>query len=456
MALFSRFILTALAVAFSFHPVYAQGFEGTWNGNLELGGPNNLKLVFHISMADSTVTMDSPAQGAFGITAKTLFLSSDSLSISIPKIQMSYSGVLRYGIIDGTFTQGPVKLPLKLSRDSSEIYLYRPQTPKPPFPYITQDVTISNTAGGSSLAGTLTLPKDWSVNTPVIVMVSGSGLQNRDEEVFDHKPFAVIADFLARNGVASLRYDDRNIGSSTGEVINATTADFASDTQAVLNWLRDNKHFKKAGILGHSEGGLIAYMLGAKAGGPDFIISIAGPSIKGVRTIAYQNRMAMIKTGVADDIAADAGKAIEKALTFKLNHTDSLSLSDSQLQEIYPEWNQNPTSRQLAASLRQALEARSDNVWMMFFLNYDPAADLRALKIPALIIYGEKDRQVPPSLNYEPACLYAPGATINVYPGLNHLMQPADTGYVEEYANISQTISETVLADILTFIQNLP
>ncbi len=406
-------IIVAVSIAAT---ATAQSLNGDWTGKLQVAPGASLKLVLHINSSDNSITMDSPNQGAFGIKAEPVYLQNDSVNFKIASLQMSYEGKFTDNKLSGTFQQAGVKLPLSFEKGVTKAV--RPQTPQPPFPYKEEEVRIENAKGGAVLAGTLILPENYSKSTPVVVMVTGSGQQNRDEELFEHKPFAVIADYLARNGIASLRYDDRGAGESTGDIANATTEDYASDAKAVLSWLRRNKRFGKTGIIGHSEGGIIAYMLAADNstpnGIPDFIVSIAGPSVKGSEILDYQNKEALMATGIKEaqavEYAANALKEIEK----------------------YPKM-----------------------VWMRYFLQYDPANDLKKLKVPAFIIYGEKDRQVPASLNLEPVRTLAPKATIKSYPDLNHLMQHAVTGSVGEYASITETISPEVLADIVAFIKSM-
>ena len=343
----------------------------------------------------------------------------------------------------------------QLHSDSEVKKTKRPQTPHPPFPYKTEEVVISNDKGGSTLAGTLTIPKNTDNSTPIVIMVSGSGQQNRDEEVFDHKPFAVIADYLARNGIASFRYDKRGVGKSTGDILNATTADFANDAEAVMNWIRENKQFGKVGILGHSEGGLIAYMLGAGNDTPDFIVSIAGPAVQGKEIIAWQNKVALMNSGFSEPDAEKFRNALTKVFEYKLKNPDSTSINQELIDEFYSDSKINPLNAKLVASLKSVLTAKANNHWMMFFLGYNPDKDLMSLKIPAFIIYGEKDQQVPPELNYDLATKLAPKAKVIIYPGLNHLMQHAITGRVEEYKIIEETFAPEVLDDITSFIKSV-
>lgn len=439
-------ILILLAIS-TVSVALAQGITGDWNGKLNVAPQVSLKLVFHID-PDSKVTMDSPDQGAYGIEGETLFLSSDSIAFKVPALMMDYTGHLSGGNIVGTFRQMGRSMPLTLSPGVNKAK--RPQTPEPPFPYTTEPVTVKH--GDVSLVGTLTVPDNAGSSTPVVVMVSGSGQQNRDEELFEHKPFAVIADYLARNGIASLRYDDRGTGESVGEVLSATTADFASDAQAVVRYLKDSRRFGKIGLLGHSEGGIIGYMLGAKPGMLDFVVSVAGPSVKGTKTIAFQNKMSLVKSGVAENIAKDFEKGMEAVLEYKLKHPEAAGASDELIAQLYPQYENSEDTRKLGTMLKSVVSSATSNPWMVYFLSYDPTADLKALNIPALIIYGGKDCQVPPVLNAGYARQLAKHAKVTEYAGLNHMMQHAETGYVEEYATIEETISPEVLSDIVSFI----
>ena len=354
-----------------------------------------------------------------------------------------------------SFSQDSAKRSQVESKFEEKSVTNRPQTPRPPFPYKTEEVVVSNDKGGSTLAGTLTIPKNTDNSTPIVIMVSGSGQQNRDEEVFEHKPFAVIADYLARNGIASFRYDKRGVGKSTGDILNATIADFANDAEAVMNWIRENKQFGKVGILGHSEGGLIAYMLGAGNDTPDFIVSIAGPAVQGKEIIAWQNKMALMNSGFSEPDAEKFRNVLTKVFEYKLKNPDSTSINQELIDEFYSDSKINPLNAKLVASLKSVMKSKADNCWMIYFLGYNPADDLKSLKIPAFIIYGEKDQQVPPELNYDLATKLAPKAKVIIYPGLNHMMQHAITGRIEEYKIIEETFAPEVLDDITSFIKSV-
>ncbi len=266
-------------------------------GKLNLGS-QSLTIVLHVNcdaQGKAECTLDSPDQGAKGIAVETDYCSSDSISVSLASLALSFQGKLKGDEIVGTFSQGQ-SFPLVLRRGEEK--LNRPQNPVAPYPYKTEEVTFKNVADGATLVGTLSYPIGYKKGkTPVVLMVTGSGQENRDEEIFDHKPFLVIADYLARHGVATLRYDDRGFGKSTGgDVAHATTLDFMRDAASGVDFLRASKQFGKVGILGHSEGGSIAFMLGAK-GKVDFVISMAGVGVKGDTALTAQTNKILELTG---------------------------------------------------------------------------------------------------------------------------------------------------------------
>ena len=404
--------LLAPALAISGFTCQARDLSGSWNGEIEPMPGARLSIVLNISPGSDgrdNVTLDSPDQGAYGLKTEVDYLSADSINVSIPALRLSYSGTLRRDhrgdCIDGIFRQATLSLPLVLYPGSKEPN--RPQTPRPPFPYTTRDVSFGNPESGNILAGTLTLPASVNDDTPVVLMVSGSGLQDRDETVFAHKPFAVIADHLARVGIASLRYDDRGVGQSTGDGENATTADFASDAASALHYLKDTEKFKKTGILGHSEGGSIAFMLAAdRKSAPDFIICMGAPAVSGDSILRAQISLTLQN---------------EEEIEYAMEHIHT-----------------------------------TKNPWMEYFLAYSPKADIMASECRTMALYGELDQQVTPQPNFSEMKRLRPDADVRLYPGLNHLMQHCQTGSVIEYRRIEETISPEVLSDIVRFILPSP
>ena len=389
---------------------------GSWSGKLDLG-VIKLTLVLHLEQADGyvVVTLDSPDQNAMGIGTFKEFLSDDSLAVKVEQLNLTYRARLKEGKLDGTFSQNGLSIPLVMTRGLPEVK--RPQHPKPPYPYETEEVSFTNEADGATLAGTLTWPlgydKQAKQKPVVVLLVSGSGQQNRDEELLGHKPFLVIADYLARQGIASLRYDDRATGASVGgDVKNATTKDFARDAAAGLDFLRGKKAFSKVGLLGHSEGGAIAFMLSAQKK-TDFIVSLAGPGVKGDTLLAAQGNRIYSLSGMP------ANLTVEK--------------------------------------YRQQKEVQ-DMPWLRWYIDYDPADDIRKTRCPVFALNGEADVQVIASQNLTAIQQLLPKSKKNlvkVYPGLNHLFQHCTTGLITEYGQIEETISPEVLSDIVQWMKGL-
>lgn len=404
--------LLLLCLLCPFFGVSAQHtMDGVWTGKLNVG-PQTLTLVLHVlheASGNAVCSLDSPDQGAMNIPVKSDYCSADSISVSLEQLGLSYQGRLKGDEIVGTFMQGSA-FPLTLKR--GEETLKRPQNPVEPFPYKTEEVTFTNVIDKATLVGTLSYPIDYKKEkTPVVLMVTGSGQENRDEEIFGHKPFLVIADYLARHGVASLRYDDRGFGKSTGgDVKHATTADFARDAASGIEFLRTLKCFSKVGVLGHSEGGSIAFMLGAK-GKVDFIISMAGIGVRG-----------------------------DTALTAQANRLLDLSGQPMRLSTLQYRVN---------AYMKKS-------PWLNFFMDYDPSGDISKALCPVMAINGERDVQVISSLNLigiKAHLTENPKNFVKEYPALNHLFQHCTTGNVLEYRMIEETISPEVLEDIVRFIK---
>ena len=380
-----------------------QKITGTWSGELSVR-PQKLHVNFNLSTNESgtdVCTLDSPDQGAMGIEAVADLVSADSLSISIPIIGASYTGKLRDSVIHGRFTQNGYTFPLDLCPGSYEPK--RPQTPRPKLSYRTEEVSFTNPEGTAVLSGTLSYPIGWKASrrVPVALMVTGSGLQDRDEMIFSHRPFAVIANALAEHGVATLRYDDRGFGKSTGDGKNATIYDFAKDAAAGVQYLKNLKLFSKVGIIGHSEGAAIALML-------------ASPGVQGDSISTEQNNR----------LLARAGSSV----------------------------------RMTVRSLREKLKSAPTNLRLQSFLDFNPQPYIKKVRCPAMILNGEKDVQVIAATNlFTIKRLLPPNKQnfIKVYPGLNHLFQHCQTGFPDEYSHIEETFSPEVLIDIEQWINAL-
>lgn len=439
----------------------AQGLRGAWKGLLEVG-PAKLNIVFHIH-DDNTVTMDSPDQGAMDLPTKVVCMQEDSINVTLPRLGAQYTGKLVGEEINGTFSQMGHSFPLTLKR--GEIKMNRPQTPQPPFEYTTQEVVFHNkgidaktglpTEGGEAwLGGTLTYPKGFKTGMPVILMVTGSGQQNRDEELMGHKPFLVIADYLARHGIATLRYDDRGVGKSTGNMAMITLQSNMLDAEAGIDYLKSTKKFGKIGVLGHSEGGIISYMLAAR-GKADFVVSLAGPVLPGDSVLLMQNRDVLTTAGLDKDNVEKYATALSRVFKYRMseqkmkfsNKPESLVPMLTMDIALLPELRKN-----LIETVKMV-----DSPWLVSYLKYDPATDIRKINSPVMLIIGDNDKQVNATANIQAAENILPKAVkakslLKAYPTLNHLFQPSETGSPGEYAKIETTISEEVLDDITSWI----
>ena len=423
---------TLTSVVFAMMALAANAQEGTWNGELNVMG-NKVPLVFNFSTNGCTI--DSPSQGVNGIQAEKTVKDDGTIKVKVGMIGATFEGKMADGEIKGTYVQNGFPLPLTLK--PGKLVVKRPQTPVPPFPYKEESVSFTNAQ--YTFNGTLTLPENYSKNTPVVLMVTGSGQQNRDEELFSHKPFAVIADALARQGIASLRYDDRGWGDKSVNFADFTTDDFRQDAAAALPLLR--KRFNKVGILGHSEGGTIAMMLAAE-GKADFIVSLAGMAISGKETLIMQNRQAMSAIGLPKETVDSYCNSISKAL-------DEIA-SGKKANEI----NIDDVPQALKPITIKALQ-QADTPYIRHFLTVDVGKLLPEIKCPVLALNGTKDTQVDCDANTTRIekglanCKHS----IKKIDGVNHLFQHCNTGIVTEYQQIEETISPEVLQEVAKWIK---
>ena len=425
------FILSAVLLFSAVMLSHAQ--NGTWSGKLDVQG-TKLSLVFHLD--EDAPAMDSPDQGAKGIPIQVTRGESGNITIKIPSIGATYEGQWMEKQIVGTFKQLGASLPLTLT--PGEEKLNRPQTPVGPFPYATEEVSFAN--GDAVLKGTLVLPEGYTRKTPVLIMVTGSGFQNRDEEIFEHKPFAVIADALARAGIATLRYDDRGFGESTGDIINCTTEDLKNDALAGIGLLRER--FDRVGVIGHSEGGTIALMLAAEKKA-DFVVSLAGVVVSGKETLLWQNRIALAAAGFSTETVDLYCKALGEFFDASIGGTPIPSA----------------TQYDLPAALVQNLAAVAMQLYTPY-LKYFIALDMRPLlgniTCPVLALNGTKDLQVEPQSNLDAlrsGLPFQPVNKIETVEGVNHLFQHCQTGSSSEYRDIEETFAPEVLEKLVEWIK---
>lgn len=390
----------------------AQTLNGTWHGTLE-AGPQKLTIVFNIDQAGKAVRLSIPQQAMEDRPMEVGALTDDSVSVAWKNIGMTYRGKLKGDTLKGVFQQGLFSKSLDCT--AGHPTYNRPQEPKQPYPYQTEEVAFRH--GDATLSGTLTYPEGYKPGrkTKVILMVSGSGQQNRDQEIFHHKPFLVIADWLARHGVASLRYDDRGFAKSTGDLSQATTGLFAEDAAAGIDYLRSLGKFDKVGLLGCSEGGSIGFMLASQKK-LDFLVSVSGPACK------LDTLMMLQLNGLAKAHGAPEGpiKSVKQA--------------------------------------RHVLLAQEDLPWTHFILDLDMRPYVQKSFCPVLALCGEKDLNVPVALNVPALKENLPvnqKNAIKVYPGLNHLLQKSETGSMQESTDTETTIEPEVLTDLTEWLDSL-
>ena len=429
-----RKILMILALM-SVAVVTLKAQTGAWTGKLKVSGVE-LALIFNIG--EESATLDVPDQGAKDIPVEVSRDAVGGITLNVPAINASFKGLWAGKVIAGTFTQHGMSFPMTLTPGAPVVR--RPQTPVGPFPYATEEVSFTN--GDAVLKGTLTLPENCDRKTPVLIMVTGSGLQNRDEEMFSHKPFAVIADAFARAGIATLRYDDRGFGESTGDVVLCTTEDLKNDAMAGVRLLRER--FDKVGVLGHSEGGSIALMLAAD-NQVDFAISLAGMIVSGAETLLAQNRRAFESAGLPESEVEAFARLLSDTFTAirtraPLPSADNYDITDA-LRKNY------------AAALPSFRTP-----YMEFFLGLDLSASLSGITCPVMALNGTKDTQVQCDRNIAALEAGLPSnsrSIIRAEDGLNHLFQHCVTGEVSEYKSIEETFSPEVLSEMIAWIKTL-
>jgi fermentation-respiration switch protein FrsA (DUF1100 family) len=440
---------------------------GTWLGTLSVPG-QELRIVFNIASVDGglTATMDSPDQGATGIPTERVTFENGTLVIEVPAVpgggryQGSVSGDGQS--IEGSWSQGTASIPVVLRKVDDVETPARPQEPAEPYPYLAEAVTYENPAADLTLSGTLTLPEGLRP-FPAVVLVTGSGPQDRNETVMGHRPFLILADHLTREGIAVLRYDDRGVGESTGDFGAATSKDFASDALAGVRYLKARSEIDpgRIGLIGHSEGGLIAPLVAAESDEVAFIVLLAGPGITGEEIILLQSELIGRAQGLSDEQISRNLKA--QGMIFELvTGTDNPASVRDEVRQILVDLLEamSEEERQAAGFTEAAIPAQLAQVtsrWMHFFLTYDPVPTLQRVTVPVLAINGEKDLQVPPGPNLaaiESALRRGanPDFETAELAGLNHLFQTAETGAPSEYSRIEETMAPVALTTVSAWI----
>jgi hypothetical protein len=451
------------------NPTDPEKVIGNWQGKLNVS-TFQLRIVFRISF-DSTGNltgfMDSPDQSAKDIPVSNVVLWDDSVKFEVALVNGYFAGKLisDSSKISGKWFQMGAAFPLVLSKTDEVPLLIRPQEPKPPFPYSVEEVKFENRVDGITLAGTLTKP-DNKKNLTCVILISGSGGQNRDEELLGHKPFLVLADHLTRNGIAVFRYDDRGIAESTGDYQSATTADLARDVMAAIEYLKSRNDINelKIGLIGHSEGGLIAPIVANQFEDLAFVVLMAGPGMMGKDLLPLQSELISKSMGLKEEEYSKDIQTAKKMYEIVLNEKDSV-LAEKKLKELfYESYNASPDSVKTQLGNPEDYFQRQVKVilgsWFKHFLAYDPYPALTKIKCPVLAINGEKDVQVPPKENLsliKRALIDGGNKNYKIVEieGLNHLFQTAVTGAPSEYSMIEETMSPTALVTISDWIKSL-
>ncbi|HTF45590.1 MAG TPA: alpha/beta hydrolase [Terriglobales bacterium] len=435
-------------------PAKPSDMDGVWMGRLDTGAVK-LRVVFHIVNTEDGLiaTIDSPDQGMRATPASAVTRDGASLKVEAKSLSGAFEGRMADDrlSIAGTWTQRGRRLPLVLRpvKDLSEGQQKRPQNPAKPYPYRQEEVSFENRVQNVTLAATLTLPPGRPPFAAVL-LITGSGPQDRDESLLGHKPFLVLSDYLTRQGIAVLRADDRGVAQSTGNFATATTADFATDTEAGVAYLKTRAEIdpNKIGLIGHSEGGVIAPMVAARNTSVAFIVMMAGPGVPGDQILPAQSEAMAVASGKnPEDAAKDAAR--QREVIALVESEKNGAVLEKELKEKMA--GRMPEA-QVGAQIHQITSP-----WFRYFLTYDPTIALRRLSCPVLAINGGKDTQVLPKQNLPPVrkALQEAGNQhfeVDELPGLNHLFQTAKTGAPAEYAEIEETISPIALEKIASWI----
>ncbi len=435
--------------------------EGIWEGKLKVNGGIELRIVLKVEKGKDgalKAVLISPDQSAQSIPISAIDLKDRVLTFSIKLIGAKFTGKRNADAtaFEGQFEQSGLKMPLTLKKTEKISSAPRPQTPKPPFPYGAEDVAYENPSGMVKLAGTLTLPPGGGP-FPAVVLLTGSGAQDRDETILGHKPFLVLADYLTRRGVAVLRVDDRGVGGSTGSLSSSTTHDFAGDALAGVAFLKGRKEIdpRKIGLIGHSEGGLIAPIAASRSKDVAFIVLMAGTGVTGAEILIAQGQLILKASGASESELKQQREVQKRLIDIILREKDEnaarpkLAAALKEIRAALPEAEKKAES-EAGEVLSEAAVDQFNNAWFRAFIPFDPRSVLRSVRCPVLAINGEKDLQVPPKENLaEIAKALQAGGNRDVktveLPGLNHLFQPCKTGLPSEYAAIETTIAPEAL-----------
>ncbi len=454
-------------------PVAPDELKGVWEGPIEVGGGIQLRVALRIEPSEAnegnlTPYFDSIDQNVKGIPVSAISFKDGKLKFEVKTIAGSFEGALSDDgtKVEGTWKQGQ-SMKLTLTRSDEVSSLERPQHPEPPFPYVVEELVFENPEAGITLAGTLTMPEGEGP-FPGAVMISGSGPQDRDETLMGHKPFLVVADHLTRNGVAVLRYDDRGTAKSSGDHSTATSDDFATDALAAARFLEERPEVDASavGLIGHSEGGLIAPMAAAVAPDEiDYIILMAGTGVTGAEILKRQRYLIAKDTGASEEDLQSQEEVLDKLMEI-IEKSEDPETKDRQIAALIAEIKESLDEEDLkeiaeaGTTLEEGIKqtaAQLSTPWFGYFLTFDPATALEQVACPVFAFWGSKDLQVDPEQNAEPverALESAPtdDVTIIVFEGLNHLFQHSKTGSLSEYGTNTETFAPEVLESMSTWL----
>lgn len=444
---------------------YSQDIAGAWNGTVKIGEGKEISFIFTIGNVENkhVTEISIPTQRVTGLKPQNTSYKDGVLIIDGANLGIKYEGSFNKDLqqFEGHFTEGANTLPLNLKRGKieKETAVNRPQEPVKPYPYLEEEVVFENNEASVSLSGTLTLPNKKG-KFPVVVLISGSGPQDRDETVANHKPFWILADYLTRQGIAVLRFDDRGVGKSTGNFSDATTADFSTDVISAVNYLKSRADIdtNNIGLIGHSEGGIIAPLAANQTKDVSFLVLLASTGIPGSE-ISLIQATTMRPFPVPDEAAYE--QAIRKAIAIAASNKE-LSVIKSELAEHY-----NATiapiltplvgdEAKVAQIITGLIETRT-TPWIRYFYNYNPATEIEKLSIPVLSLNGTNDTQVLAEINQkgiEDALIKGKNKDYRVLQleGLNHFFQESKTGKMEEYSSIEQTFSPKAMEEISNWV----
>jgi len=477
-------LFSITAVLLSFSLLQAQSIVGNWEGALDANG-TELTVVFHIAK-DSTGKLvgsfDSPKQMAYGLKCSNISMAGDSVLIEMKAFGAKYSGLVGADkkTMTGNWGQGGMTLPLELVKTGDVAVaaeMKRPQTPKPPFSYHSEEVSYGNADNSIRFGGTFTRPSLWAdkvkeMKYPVVILITGSGQQDRDETLFEHKPFAVIADHFAKQGIATLRVDDREKGKTTGKFMTSTTLDFAKDVEAGIEYIKTRKDvdLKNIGLIGHSEGGMIAPMVASKRKEVKFIVLLAGPGVPIIELMEQQSVDVMFSSGVPKDQAEKFRPLYTSIMLAALKEPDTAA-AENNIIDLFTKWQNNTDSATVKNTTgvtdKESLTAFASSVvkqvkqpWFHYFLQFKPADYLKNVRCAVLALNGEKDIQVAAAPNLEAIRKIMTEKMVKTFkvqqlPGLNHMFQRCNTCTVQEYAQLEETFDPGTLTIISSWIKEV-